>query len=70
MGVDERYVITDGIGEVEIGGTRTQVVRTGDIVLIPDGTPQRITNVGDSDLSFLCVRTPRFDPTSYQALGD
>lgn len=68
VGIDERYVITDGVGEVEIGGTTTQAVKAGDIVLIPSGTSQRITNMGDSDLSFLCICTPRFDPVSYQAL--
>jgi mannose-6-phosphate isomerase-like protein (cupin superfamily) len=67
VGVDERYVITDGVGEVEIGETK-KPVRRGDIVMIPAGTPQRITNVGQSDLSFLCLCTPRFDPSAYEAL--
>jgi mannose-6-phosphate isomerase-like protein (cupin superfamily) len=68
QGIDERYVITDGVGEVEIGGTIIQTVRAGDIVLIPNGTSQRITNTGNSDLSFLCICTPRFDPAAYEAL--
>ena len=68
LGVNERYVMTEGVGEVEIGGTTTQTVKAGDIVLIPSGTSQRITNTGDSDLSFLCIRTPRFDAAAYQAL--
>jgi mannose-6-phosphate isomerase-like protein (cupin superfamily) len=67
-GTDERYVITDGVGEVEIGGTIIQTVRAGDIVLIPNGTSQRITNTGNSDLSFLCICTPRFYPAAYEAL--
>jgi mannose-6-phosphate isomerase-like protein (cupin superfamily) len=67
-GIDERYVITDGVGEVEIGGTIIQTVRAGDIVLIPRGTSQRITNTGQSDLSFLCICTPRFDQAAYEAL--
>lgn len=69
LGTDERYVITEGVGEVEIGGASTQAVKVGDIVLIPSGTSQRITNTGDSDLVFLCICTPRFDPACYQALG-
>jgi mannose-6-phosphate isomerase-like protein (cupin superfamily) len=67
-GIVERYVITDGVGEVEIGGTITHAVMAGDIVLIPNGTSQRITNTGDSDLSFLCICTPRFDTAAYEAL--
>ncbi|MEP6507597.1 MAG: cupin domain-containing protein [Gemmatimonadales bacterium] len=68
VGIDERYLITDGVGEVEIGDTTKQTVRSGDIVLIPKGTSQRITNMGDTDLSFLCICTPRFDLAAYQAL--
>ena len=68
VGIDERYVITDGVGEVEIGGTITQTVKPGDVVLIPSGTSQRIRNTGNSDLSFLCICTPRFDAAAYQAL--
>jgi mannose-6-phosphate isomerase-like protein (cupin superfamily) len=68
VGIDERYLITDGVGEVEIGGTTTQTVKPGDVVLIPDGTSQRIRNTGHSDLSFLCICTPRFDAAAYQAL--
>jgi mannose-6-phosphate isomerase-like protein (cupin superfamily) len=68
IGIDERYVITDGEGEVEIGGTITRTVKPGDVVLIPSGTSQRIRNTADSDLLFLCICTPRFDQAAYQAL--
>ena len=30
------------------------------------GSDQRITNTGDTDLVFLCICTPRFDPQCYQ----
>ena len=68
VGIDERFVITEGVGEVEIGGAKAQTVKPGDVVLIPSGTSQRITNVGQSELSFFCICTPRFDPAAYQAL--
>ena len=42
----------------------------GDVVLIPSGVRQRVTNIGDEDLVFLCVCTPRFFPECYEALGE
>jgi mannose-6-phosphate isomerase-like protein (cupin superfamily) len=36
-----------------------------DVVTIPAGVSQRIHNVGDTDLIFLCVCTPRFDAGGY-----
>jgi len=37
-------------------------------VIIPDGVRQRVTNVGDTDLVFLCICTPRFEWKYYQRL--
>src|SRR6266508_635280 len=56
-GIDERYVIVRGIGRVEIGDLPPAVVTEGDVVRIPANTPQRIANIGDEDLVFLCVCT-------------
>ena len=42
----ERYVILEGVGRAEIGGLAPQEVGPGDVVLIPPGCRQRITNVG------------------------
>lgn len=36
------------------------------MVLIPPETPQRITNIGNVDLIFLAICTPRFIPACYQ----
>lgn len=61
----ERYVIVSGKGEVEIGGQLPVAVGAMDVVIIPAAVSQRIRNTGDSDLVFLCVCTPRFDPEKY-----
>jgi len=34
--------------------------------MIPPSVRQRITNVGDSDLVFLAICTPRFRPEAYE----
>ena len=62
----ERYVILEGKGRVEVGTRTPEEVRPGDVVLIPPSCPQRIANIGDSDLIFLAVCTPRFVQESYE----
>ncbi len=69
-GVDERYLITSGRGVVEVGKLAPTEVTRGDIVVIPEGTTQRITNVGDHDLVFYCICTPRFTPDCYHQVGN
>ena len=63
----ERYVITRGQGKVEVGAAPATEVSEGDVVLIPPGTRQRITNTGQSDLEFLAICTPRFKPHHYHS---
>lgn len=70
VGVVERYLILDGAGQVEVEGMVSQRVRAGDLVHIPAGLGQRIANLGDSDLVFLAICTPRFTPDSYQDIDD
>lgn len=65
---EERYVILAGAGIAEIAGLEPQRVGPGDVVRIPAGTPQRIANVGDEDLVFLCICTPRFEWQHYESL--
>lgn len=67
-GVTERYVILEGKGRVEVGELGPEVVSSGDVVVIPPGTPQRITNIGSSDLVFLAICTPRFTPSAYEGI--
>lgn len=63
--VDERYLITSGRGRMEIEGLEPTDVTPGDVVVIPAGLHQRITNTGSDDLVFYCVCTPRFEPRHY-----
>ena len=62
----ERYVIQSGSGLVEVGNLPPQSVVSGDFVLIPAGSRQRISNVGSVDLIFLTICTPRFQPDCYR----
>ncbi len=64
-GTVERYVILEGEGRVEIDGGPTTLVRPLDVVYIPQGAAQRITNTADDDLIFLAICTPRFRPENY-----
>ncbi|SFM03193.1 Cupin domain-containing protein [Desulfomicrobium norvegicum] len=66
----ERYVILEGRGRVEVGDLPPQDVAPGDVVIIPPEVRQRITCTSASDLIFLAVCTPRFDPRNYIALEE
>ena len=67
-GTTERYVILEGRGSVEIGELAPQLVQPGDVVVIPPLCRQRIVNVGETDLLFLAICTPRFRPENYEDL--
>ena len=69
-GVAERHLILKGKGRMEVGGLPPQDVGPGDVVLIPPGFPQRITNTGEEDLIFLAVCTPRFTPDIYEEVEE
>lgn len=64
----ERYVVLEGQGLVEVGAEEATEVKEGDVVLIPPQTRQRITNIGDGDLRFLAICTPKFSHTNYHNL--
>jgi mannose-6-phosphate isomerase-like protein (cupin superfamily) len=61
-------VIVQGHGVVSVGGVAPAEVDPGDVVVIPAGTPQQITNIGEADLVFYCVCSPRFKAQGYRAL--
>ena len=65
-GTTERYVLLSGTGTVEVGNLAPQNVASGDVVLIPPGCRQRITSLGDEDLIFLAICTPRYRPEAYE----
>ncbi len=61
----EIYIITQGVGEATIGSLPPTKVEKGDVVIIPAGTSQKVTNIGSVDLVFYCVCTPRFTADCY-----
>ena len=69
-GTAERYVILDGSGRIEIGNLPPTEVSAGDVVLIPPMCRQRITNIGEKDLVFLAICTPRFSDDIYQDIDE
>ena len=68
--ITERYLILEGRGRVEVGDRPAEAVGPGDVVLIPPGIAQRITNTGSDDLLFQAICTPRFVPEAYEDLED
>mgnify|MGYP001255523778 CR=1 FL=1 len=64
-GIVERYLIVEGTGRVEVAGGEATPVDAGDLVFIPAGASQRITNTGGTDLVFYCICTPPFVPDAY-----
>jgi mannose-6-phosphate isomerase-like protein (cupin superfamily) len=63
--VQEIYIITSGKGKVHIGNLEPAEVTVGDVVVIPPLTSQKVTNIGEEDLVFYCVCTPRFTEDCY-----
>ena len=67
-GTVERYIILEGKGLMEVGNLRSQELKAGDVVLIPPLCRQRITNIGQEDLIFLAICTPRFLDDVYESI--
>jgi len=74
-GTAERYLILEGQGRVELIGADGELtsadhyvsdVEPGDVVVIPPLVSQRISNIGDTDLIFLALCTPRFQRGCYE----
>jgi mannose-6-phosphate isomerase-like protein (cupin superfamily) len=65
-GTAERYLILEGKGRAEVGDMPPRDVAPGDVVFIPPSVRQRISNMGDCDLIFLAICTPRFVPAAYE----
>ena len=62
----ECYVIQSGVGKVSIGNKPPFTVSAGDVVVIPANAAQKIKNIGEQDLLFLALCTPRFVCEAYQ----
>lgn len=69
-GTTERYLIIEGKGRVEVGSLPPQEVGAGDVVLIPPSCPQRIANIGQGDLVFLAICSPRFEQAAYEDIDE
>ena len=54
---DELYYFLEGRGSIEIEGCRRDV-RCGDVVLVPRGATQSVTNEGTGELRWLNVVSP------------
>ena len=67
-GSAERYIIVSGRGRVEVEGLAPTEVESGDVVRIPPGARQRIASIGDADLLFYAVCSPRYRDDLYRAL--
>jgi mannose-6-phosphate isomerase-like protein (cupin superfamily) len=67
IGITERYVILSGAGKGrKLVICLHRIVAASDVALIPPGCRQRIANLGEDDLIFLAVCTPRFRPEAYE----
>ena len=64
-GIQEIYLITKGRGKVQIGDLEPAEVAQGDVVVIPAGLSQSITNIGVTDLIFYCICAPAFTENRY-----
>ncbi len=67
-GIAERYLVTQGTGEIELDGQSATAIAPGDFVYIPAGVTQRITNTGADDLIFYCICTPAWREGVYRSL--
>lgn len=56
---EEIYYILSGSARMRIGN-ETRTVEPGDGIAIPPGAPHQITNIGESDLVFLCCCAPAY----------
>ena len=64
---DEIYYVLEGKGEMQINTGEIKLLSKGDLAFIKKGSSQKITNILDKDLIFLCICTPRFKPEGYAA---
>jgi mannose-6-phosphate isomerase-like protein (cupin superfamily) len=67
-GTDEVYFILSGCGSVSVGD-ESREVGPGDAVWIPAGVPQRIRNLGQVPLAFLCACGPAYRAERDERVG-
>ena len=64
----ETYLIEQGEGEMDDANSPPIPVAAGDCVTISPGQAQRIRNIGQDDLVFQVICSPRFRPECYEPL--
>ena len=65
----EHVFVLDGEAEMLLGD-RSRTVRSGDVIVIPMGTPHAVTVTSKSPLRIISVQAPFFDGSDRVLLGD
>lgn len=65
---EEWYYILEGRGEMYLNGMMIGEVSKGEIIHIPENTPQCIKNTGTENLVFLCFCVPAFKLEVYEKI--
>jgi len=63
----EVYYILEGKGRMHVD-EEAEEVQAGQAVYIPPGAIQKIENIGDHDLKFLCIVDPAWQPGDEEVL--
>ncbi len=64
---EEQYYFTSGEGIMSLGG-KDFPVSNGSAVNIPPGTKHVLKNTGDTDLEFIVISSPHYDPKDEEAV--
>jgi len=54
---EQAYVVVRGSGAMSVAGD-TQLVKEGDLILVPPATDHSVSNDGDSELAFVSIQSP------------
>ena len=63
----EVYYILEGEGVMHVDDESAEV-RSGQAVYVPPNSNQHVSNTGDSDLKFLCIVDPAWQPQDEKVL--
>jgi mannose-6-phosphate isomerase-like protein (cupin superfamily) len=63
----EVYYILEGEGVIHVGDESAEV-HSGQAIYIPPNSTQHIQNTGNSDLKFLCIVDPAWQPQDEEVL--
>jgi len=65
----ETYLILEGKGVININEEKREVEKN-DVIFIPLGSVQNITNTGETDLKFYCIVVPEWRAEKENILND